>query len=420
MNVLILSQHYWPETFRINEIAESLQRAGCSVTVLTGQPNYPGGVVFPGYHAWGVGRQRHESGYEIYRVPVAPRGRATAIRLAANYLSFMTTASVAGPWMLRGQRFDVIFVYGISPIIQAVAGIVLRRFTRACLVTWVQDLWPQSLEVTGFVRNAAALGTVDQAVRWIYRRSDLLLVQSKAFIPTVREMAGDTPVEYHPNPGELAFDTAQFDEKPALLLDQGFNVVFAGNLGTVQALETLLEAAERLVAYDDVRLVLVGDGSRAAWLREEVAARGLKNVRLPGRFASEAMPAILAQASVLLVSLARSPIMSQTVPSKVQAYLAAGRPIIASLDGEGADVIQEAGAGFACPAEDAEALAQAILTMRGALPGDLRRMGEAGRAYYKRTFDPATLARRLKLHFETIVATRKGQGTSQVGWGFTR
>ena len=402
VKVLVLSQHYWPETFRINEVVESLQKAGCSVSVLTGQPNYPDGAIFPGYRAIGGGAQMHEAGYMIYRVPVAPRRQGRAGQLISNYLSFLISASLVGPWLLRGQKFDVIFVYGISPILQAIPGVVLKKLKHAALVTWVQDLWPQSLEATGFVRDRRILAMVGVVVRWIYRYSDLLLVQSEAFVPTVQAMASKTQVEYHPNPGELAFGLTQSSDVPALRLGQGFNVVFAGNMGTVQALDTLLQAAELLLPHPEVRLVLVGSGSRSEWLSQQIQQRGLVNVSLPGRFEIEDMPGILAQASALLVSLVRSSIMSQTVPSKVQAYLAAGRPIIASLDGEGARVIEEAGAGLACAAEDASGLVQAILKLHAMSEVELKRMGESGKRYYQQHFEPSMLAERLMQHFQMV------------------
>lgn len=402
MRVLVLSQYFWPESFRITEVVESLRCVGCHTTVLTGQPNYPQGKVFDGYRACGFGVQRHELGYSIYRVPLVPRGRGGAIGLVANYLSFVLSASVLGPWLLRKQHFDVVFVYAPSPIIQALPAVWLAFLKRAKLVTWVQDLWPQSLEATGFVRNRRALDAVAVLVRWIYRHCDLLLVQSQAFIRPVQCMADKTPVKYHPNPGELAFTQTPSLGVPALMLEQGFNVVFAGNLGTVQALGTLLDAAELLRPHADVRLVLVGSGSRSEWLQQEVARRQLGNVQLAGRFAPEAMPGILAQASALLVSLVRSLIMSQTVPSKVQAYLAAGRPVIASLDGEGARVIEEAGAGLACAAEDASGLALAILRLHAMPEAELKRMGESGKRYYEQHFEPSMLAKRLMQHFEVV------------------
>jgi glycosyltransferase involved in cell wall biosynthesis len=404
MRVLVITQYFWPETFRINEVVESLQQAGCSISVLTGQPNYPDGKVFPGHRAWGIGRDAQVSGFTVFRVPVVPRGSSTAWRLAANYLSFVASATLLGSWLLRGQRFDVIFVYGISPILQAVPGILLKRSKRAALVTWVQDLWPQSLEVTGFVKNRWLLGRVASVVRWIYRRNDLLLVQSPAFIAMVQPMAGGTPVRYHPNPGELSFNGDPVAGDPGVAFELGFNVVFAGNLGTVQGLDTVLDAAELLLGHGNIHILFVGSGSRSSNLMQEVARRGLRNVRFTGRMPPQAMPSILARASALLVTLVRSPIMSQTIPSKVQAYLAAGRPVIACLDGEGARVIEEAGAGLACAAEDSAGLAQAILQMSAMPAVELQRMGEAGRSYYRQHFDPDALAHRLMQHFQVVVS----------------
>ena len=402
----MLSQYYWPESFRINEVVQSLRSVGCHITVLTGQPNYPQGDVFVGYKATGFGMQQHEAGYPIYRVPLIPRGRGGALELIANYLSFVVSAILFGPWLLRGQLFDVVFVYAPSPITQAIPAAWLAFIKRAKLVTWVQDLWPQSLEATGFVRNRRLLAMVAMVVRWIYQRCDLLLVQSRAFIPTVKAMAGKTLVKYHPNPGDLALNEIGSAHPAALVLAPGFNVVFAGNLGTVQALETVLDAAALLLPYADVRMVLVGSGSRSEWLQHQVAGRKLVNVQLAGRFAPAAMPGILAQASALLVSLTRSPIMTQTVPSKVQAYFAAGKPIIASLDGEGARVVEESGAGVTCPAEDASALAHAVLRIRAASPDELHRMSDAGTIYYKQHFDPTILAERLAQHFLQVMAGR--------------
>lgn len=405
MRVLLLSQYFWPESFRINEVARSMRDAGCEVTVLTGQPNYPEGRVFAGYRAWSTRREQYH-GCEVVRVPLAPRGRGGGLRLALNYLSFVIWAGTIGAWLLRGRRFDVIFVYGISPVTQAIPGMVLRRSTGAALVLWVQDIWPQSLEITGFVRNRRLLDWAGRMVRWIYRRCDLLLVQSEGFIPLVRELAGSTPVECHPNPGEASLQNGAA-ELPALRLEAGFNVVFAGNFGTLQALDTILAAAELLADEPRIRIVLIGSGSRGEWVRGEVERRRLDNVTMPGRFQQEQMAGILSQASVLLVTLARSPILAQTIPSKLQAYLAVGRPILASLDGEGARIVNEAGAGVAVPAEDATALADALRRLQAMPSAELNRMGDSGRRYYDAHFEPTTLARRLRKRFEELAHARE-------------
>jgi glycosyltransferase involved in cell wall biosynthesis len=394
MRVLVLSQHFWPESFRINQVVKSLTEAGCSVTVLTGQPNYPQGRVFTGYSAWSLRKEKHADGYLICRVPLLPRGRASAMRLSANYASFVLSAAVFGPWLLREVQFDVIFVYAPSPILQAIPAVLLKWLKKARLVTWVQDLWPESIESTGYIRNPHVLKVVEHVVRWIYRHNDLLLGQSRSFVTSIGELAGGTRVEYFPNPGEASL-TNDATSEPALRLQCGFNVVFAGNLGTVQALDTVLAAAELLRADERIRFVLVGSGSRSAWLQNEVAQRGLTNVQLPGRFPAEEIPAILEQASALLVSLMRSPIMSQTIPAKVQAYLAAGRPIIAALDGEGAKLVTEAKAGLSVPAEDAAALADAVRTLVSMGDDERLRMGNAGTRFYQEHFAPDALARQL-------------------------
>ena len=402
MRVLVVSQYYWPETFRITEVVQALRDEGCEMLVLTGQPNYPDGVPFKGYSWWSVGVEQHD-GVTILRVPLFPRGNGCALRLLLNYLSFILCATVFGSWLLRGRPIDKLFVFGMSPILQAIPAIWLARLKKTSLVTWVQDLWPESLSAAGFVHNPRLLAAVSWLVEWIYRKNDLLLVQSQAFIEPVRAMAGNTPVLYHPNPGDFAFSDLDAGATCPLDFGSGFNVVFAGNLGTVQSLETIIGAAELLLDEKDITLILVGSGSRSEWLKSEIARRNLSNVRLPGRFPLSAMPSIMSSASALLVSLVRSKIMSQTVPSKVQAYLAAGKPIIASLDGEGASVILEAGAGIASAAEDVSGLACAIRKLRDSPTHVREEMGKNARAYYENHFEPRFLARNLK---EALLATR--------------
>lgn len=406
MKLLIVSQHFWPETFRINDVARSLRDAGCDVTVLTGQPNYPEGAIYPGYRAAEV-RREHYDGIDMVRVPLVPRGSAGSVRLALNYLSFIASASILGSWALRKARFDAILVYGTSPILQAIPAILLKHLHGAALVTWVQDLWPESLVVTGHVRRPGLLAMVDSVVRWIYRRNDLLLGQSEAFVPVIQAKASGVPVHFHPNPGDMLTDGGEEHD-----FGPGFHLVFAGNLGKAQALPTILEAAEMLRDADDIQIHLVGGGSETGWLRQTIAARGLGNVHLPGRFPPEAMPGIFAAASALLLTLGRSDILEQTVPSKLQAYLQAGKPIVASIDGAAADVVRRAGAGHAVPAEDAAALAGAIRSLARTDEASRAAMGASARAYFAQHYDPAMLAERL---MALLLAARSGRGTGRTG-----
>lgn len=404
MRVLIVSQYFWPENFRINDLAHSLAARGCDVSVLTGQPNYPGGRVFEGYRVFGAGRETSSEAFALYRVPLFPRGAGGAGGLIANYLSFIVFASVLGPWLLRGERFDVIFVYAPSPILQAIPAIALKWLKRTSLVLWVQDLWPDSLEVTGFVRNRILLRIVSSVVRWIYRRCDLILGQSRSFVDAIEPIAGGVPVEFFPTPGDTA--TLPSAASPALILPPGFNIVFAGNMGAAQALPTILQAATVLRDRPHVRFVLVGDGSQRDWLVSEVRKAGLDNMLLPGRFPSSAIPGILSQASALLVTLNRSDAMARTIPAKISTYLAAGKPVIAAMDGEGASVVNDAGAGFSCPAEDPVALVDAIIRLMEMSPDERAEMGRSGRIYFDTNFEPEMLTGKLIGYFKSAAGRR--------------
>jgi glycosyltransferase involved in cell wall biosynthesis len=393
MRVLIVSQYFWPESFRITEVAKTLQSAGCDVNVLTGHPNYPDGMTFEGYYAWKATIEIVD-GLRITRVPIIPRKQGTAISLTLNYLSFAFCASIFGPLMLRKHSFDCILVYGTSPIIQAIPAILLGKLKKTKVVLWVQDLWPESLDATGFISNPTILNLVERVVRYIYRNCDLLLAQSKAFIEPISRLSAGTPIIYYPQPGERIFSNKNHSQQK-LTLSVGFNIVFAGNLGSVQALPTILEAASLLRHIHDIKFVLIGSGSRLEWVESEIKRLNLNNVSLPGRFSADAMPGILGQASALLISLIGNPIMGMTVPGKLQAYMAAEKPIIASMNGEGARIVLEAGAGFACPAEDAKALAAAIIKIYECSPSDLRKMGLSAGRYYKVNFEPNMLASKL-------------------------
>lgn len=400
MKVLVVSQYFWPEGFRINDVVSSLVERGCVVTVLTGQPNYPEGKIYPGYRALGSSRQTHANGAQVVRIPLLPRGKGSGLRLALNYLSFVASGVLVAPWTLRKREFDVIFVYAISPITQAIPAMLLRRTKCAALVVWVQDLWPQSLEVTGFVQSKTILGLVDALTRWIYRHCDRLLVQSQSFVATVQAMSGSVPVAYHPNPGEpVRLD----DALPAVSLPQGFNLVFAGNIGNAQAPETILAAAHQLQDLVDLNIVMIGSGSRLNWLQDEAVRLGVTNMHFLGRFPPEDVLPILHQASALLITLGKGDILAQTIPSKLGTYLAAGRPIVGALNGEGADIIAKAEAGVSCAAEDVDGLVAAVRNVYH-LPQETRRaMGVSGQQYYSNNFEPGRLADNLIEQFAIAI-----------------
>jgi glycosyltransferase involved in cell wall biosynthesis len=407
MKVLVVSQYFWPEGFRINEVVRSLVEKGVEVDVLTGKPNYPEGIIFNGYRAGGC-QVESWAGATVYRVPLFPRGARSAWRLALNYLSFVASGVIFGPWLLRKRQYDVVFVYGLSPILLTIPAIFLAWIKHRKLVVWVQDLWPESLSATGYVRNSRVLRAVEWVVRWIYRHTDLLLVQSRAFEAPVAALAPGKPIAYYPNSVDATFaeppspDVA-LPDVPAL--DEGFAVVFAGNVGAGQAVEVMVETAALLKDVPQIRFVVFGQGSRWDWMREQVQSRGLTNLHLPGRFPVNTMPGLMQKAGALLVTLGDEPIFSMTVPNKVQAYMAAGRPILACLNGEGARLVEEAQAGLSVPAQDAKALAAAVLRLYQMPAEDRAKLGANGRRYFKAHFEHDKLVDELMAHLRTMSKT---------------
>ena len=406
MRVLVVSQYFWPESFRINDVAKTLLEKGIEVEVLTGKPNYPRGQMFPGYRAWGCQQETHQ-GININRIPLLARG-SSGLRLAMNYLSFIVSGLLFAPWMLRKEKFDVIFVYAPSPILQALPVLFLGWLKGCPVVLWVQDLWPESLSAMGHVHNRTVLKLVERMVRFIYRHTDLLLVQSRAFEKPVRALASNTPIVYYPNSVDDTFAVPAKCEPPAVAgLDEAFSVMFAGNIGAAQAVGVIVEAASLLKEHTDIHFVVLGDGSCREGMIKTAQQHGLSNLHLPGRFPVETMPGFMQKASALLVTLADRPIFAATVPNKVQAYLAAGRPIIACLNGEGARLMVDAGAGLATPAEDAQALADTVLRLYRLSPGEREKMGENGRRYYQEHFDHDHLVDELIGHLQAVSQGRK-------------
>jgi glycosyltransferase involved in cell wall biosynthesis len=400
VKILLVTQYFWPETFIINDLVKTLVTQGHEVQVFTGKPNYPEGKTYPGYTPHSCGRELYANQIPIFRVPLRPRGRG-AIGLVLNYLSFVFNGIRFFPKALQteGTPYDVIFVFAPSPILSVLPAILLKWKTKAHLAVWVQDLWPESLRATGFVKNRFALWCVGVLVRALYGCSDTLLIQSRAFKAPVMRYASAEKIIYYPNCyAQSGFQTTTQTQVPAELLafmEQNFCLVFAGNLGTAQSLETLVDAATRIKHLPKCKLIVVGAGSMFTWLEAQKAALELDNMHLVGRFPSCEMPHFFSRAAGLLVTLRKSEVFSQTIPSKLQAYLAAGRPIIAALDGEGARIVEEARAGLCCAAEDGVGLARAIEKLFNMPAVERAQLGGFGQRYFAENFDMDSQGRRL-------------------------
>ena len=405
MKILIVSQYFWPENFRINDLAQGLVERGHKITVLTGLPNYPSGKFFSGY---GFFKQPRESfdGVKIIRAPLIPRGRGGAIRLSLNYLSFALFASLVALFRFR-KKYDLIFVFEPSPFTVGLPAIVLRSLKKIPLMFWVQDLWPESLTATGSVRSPLILECVGKMVRSIYKRCDRVLVQSEGFIdPAVRAGAEPKRICFFPNWSEDIYQPAKANGElpPPVEFPQGFCLMFAGNLGEAQSLETLLGAAERLRDTQDIQWVIVGDGRRREWMQNEAHRLHLENrIHFLGKHPVESMPQFFSHSDALLATLKPDPVFSLTIPSKVQSYLACAKPVLAALDGEGARIIKDSGGGIAVPAGDAAGLAEAALKLYRMREEERVAIGQQGRQYYEEHFNRSKLLGQLETWMQEMV-----------------
>jgi glycosyltransferase involved in cell wall biosynthesis len=395
MRLLIISQYFWPESFRINQVAESLSANGCEVYVLTGQPNYPDGNIFKGYKSISIKREKMGE-VNIIRIPLIPRKSGSSLFLFLNYFSFVISGLFVAPFLLKKLRFDSIFVYAVSPLTKAIPAIFLKWLYRIPLVIWVGDLWPESLSSTGHIKNKNILNLVSIGVRFIYSQTDKILVQSKGFIQDVQKLAPNKEVLYLPNP-ENRISLEKNLENNGYKLNGKFKIVFAGNLGSVQALDSIMDCAELLKGNKEIHFTLVGSGSRVEWLKKNIVERSLKNVTLAGRFDPQFMPAILYQADALLVTLIKDELMAKTVPSKLQTYMSIGKPIIAGLEGSGAKIVKEANCGVLVDVSSPKNISEEILHLSKLDGNELDILGQNGLSYFEENFAINRITNKLKI-----------------------
>jgi colanic acid biosynthesis glycosyl transferase WcaI len=406
VNILVVSQYFWPENFKINDLSAEMVNRGHNVTVLTGKPNYPDGCTYPEYIK-NPTQFSHYEGVDIVRVPLVSRGQGSEVKLILNYISFALNASIWGPLKLRKLEFDVIFVFEPSPITVGIPAVVMKKVKRIPMVFWVLDLWPETLQELGVVTSKTGLNLVGQLVSFIYKHSDLVLGQSKAFIDSISIYCSDAKkLKYFPNWSEDLFvnSTANKIENIAKFSND-FKVLFAGNVGEAQDFPSIVAAAEALKSKNArVKIFVVGDGRMLPWVKKQIEEKKLQDIiYLLGRHSLESMPRFYASSDTLLVSLKASQVFSKTIPGKVQSYLMAGKPILGMLDGEGARVIDEANAGLVCRPGDYAKLAAEIMSMSELGEDKLQMLGENARNYAHREFDRNRLISQLELWFAELV-----------------
>lgn len=386
MRVLLVTQYFYPENFKSNDIAFELVKRGYRVDALVGIPNYPEGKFYNGY---GIFKKRFEKidGVNIYRSFQIPRGKGGGIKLMINYLSYVISACFNVLFFFAWRRYDAVIVHEVSPIFQAYPAILLKRLKKVPLYLWVLDIWPDAMMSGGGVKNKKVLSVVNKLVVNIYENCDKILISSKRFTESILPK-GDfaDKIEYFPNwSDDLLQEKSNY---PIPQLPDGFVVMLAGNLGRSQNLDAVVEVIISLRDVTDLKWVFIGNGSEKEWLDNFIRENNLGTVAFTlGRFPAEAMPTFFKQANALLVTLRSGfPHLGMVVPARLQAYMSAGKPILAMIGDGGADIIKESNCGYTVSAGNSQALADVIRNKVLTDKNAFEKMGQNGRSYFEREF----------------------------------
>ena len=392
MKILVICQYYYPEPFRISDICEELVRRGNNVTVVTGTPNYPMGKIYPGYEG-----ETHTdeiiNGVTVHRCKIHPRKTGSIHRLW-NYYSYARCASKYIQ-TLDGS-FDVVFINQLSPVMMANAGIKYAKKHGKKVVLYCLDLWPASLAAGGITGGFAYKWFLRESKK-VYNQVDQILITSKSFSSYFNQTFGITNTTYLPQYAEEAFSAATCRKEP----DDFIDLMFAGNIGTAQSVKTIIQVAARCKDIPNLRWHIVGDGKELSDCKK-TAERLSAPITFHGRKPIEEMPFYYAMADAMLITMQKDPILSYTLPGKVQSYMAAGKPIIAAIDGETQRIINEANCGFCCDAEDVVGLEKCVRKYVHTVSNDF---GENARQYYVVNFAKQTFMQRLETILHTATQT---------------
>lgn len=359
-HILIISQYFYPEQFRINDLSQELVSRGYKVTVITGIPNYPQGRFFTGFSLF---KRRSETwnGIEIIRLPIFPRGKGK-ISLALNYYSFV----ISGWFFTHTTKLhaDVVLTYEVSPLLQAKLGNWYSKRFQVKHLLYVMDLWPENVEVVGGINNKLVLNYLKKTSISIYQKSSKILVSSGAFKSAIIDLGIDEKkLVYWPQYAEDFYKPTA--PQPIWTKDNRTTIVYAGNLGVAQGLNVLLKSAILLKrkGIKTFRIILIGEGRDRDNLENLAANEGILDiVEFLNAVPALVVPGLISAADWVFISLIESKVLAKTIPAKLQTYFACAKPIIASIGGESARIINEAKAGLVSPPGDEVKLAINIQT----------------------------------------------------------
>ena len=423
MKILFVCQYFYPEVFRGNDIAFHWAEEGHDVHVVTGIPNYPDGVFHKGY---GIFKKRHETfvssskssnqefenssisdstskgqgRVRVTRLPIVPRGN-NKIMLMLNYFSYLIVAWVYMLFHALFHKYDRVFVQQLSPVMMSAPGVLYKRIRKVPLYTWVLDLWPESLTAAGGINNKFILAFFRHYVKSEYKHSDKILISSRSFEKSIAEYGNyKDKIVYYPQWADgndsSGLRVESLKSVESVKIPDGFKLMFAGAVGEAHGFECTMQAALLTKEHKNIKWIIVGDGRKLDWVRQFVKDNGLEEtVYTLGRFPAEAMPWFFKQADVMLVTLNDDSLFKLYAPAKISSYMAAAKPIVAVLNGEGAEVIKEADCGWALSAGDAEGFSKLAIELSQKDKNELSAKGENAAKYYNEHFVKEKCLRKL-------------------------
>ena len=388
--ILVVCQHFWPESFRLNDICDGFVENGYEVEVLCGLPNYPSGKLTEGYGVFKNRKQTH-NGIKIRRVLEIPRGNNSNLRIFLNYISFPLFSLFHIPRLLT-QKYDKIFLYQLSPVMMSIAGLIIGKIKKIETTMYVLDLWPENLYSVLQIKNRFLRSIAKSVSHWHYKKADKLIAISEKMKSILLEITGfdEDRIAFIPQCCEKLYEQNIADEELEKRFLGKFNIVFTGNISPAQSFETIIESAKLLVEdkISDFCFIIVGDGMSFKWLKETV-----HNENLDDYFSFEGyrpitdIPKYTNIANGLLACLKKSDLLDCTIPAKVMSYFAAGKPILLSMDGEAQSIVNAFRCGFATEAENAFALYQSIKCLYSMSESEHREMGNRAREYHFANFE---------------------------------
>lgn len=418
MKILVVTQYFWPEEFRINDICNGLVQKGHSVDVLTGLPNYPYGKFFEGYSFFNRGEKEY-NGMKLDRCYLIPRGKNSSIKLALNYISFVITSLFHIPRYLF-KNYNNIFVFNTSPITSAIPAIIISKIKRIPSSIYIQDLWPETFYSIINIKNRLIRKIMKRICTLIYNSFDQLLIASEGY----REILIDSGIDenkiiYFPQWAEdlysdVNINNEEYNNSP----NKEFLVTFAGNIGKAQSVETIIEAANLAKENKNIKWIILGDGSEFSNISTLVEDYNLyENVKLLGRKPVSEMPKYFSKSDALIVTLKDIDILRITLPAKVQSYMASGKPIVGAISGEGNKVIEESKCGVTAQAEDANGLYESVMKLYNMTKEERQDMGINGKIYFEKNFKRDMLLDKLESYLTNISKNlndvKEGMGDEQ-------